>query len=694
MFGSEARKKRSRGEPDSLGEISKYLIARGDTARDAREWVRAALWYEEALRLAPARADIHVQHGHMLKESGALEAAEQAYLTADRLKPDDADLSLQLGHLYKVMGRPDAARKAYERAAILKPRWDLPKQELAFLAAAPARAAQSAATMETVPPEADETIAEAAAALRNPADAALLVPALVPAKPQDLVHAHGEGLNLRSMGRHEHGFWGNARTVRGVEAIRGFCLSRTPIVEAQMLLDGIVFYRGPVKGGHLLKNEAQADGPLKYVFNIWQDFSGFSLGRHAFELRLVDAEEETRSFHDSIVIAPPASEADFPDSDALVGINEPDPVQLEQRIRARASMVRPARRTMLRQEPKSILVLRTDQLGDMVASIPAMQRLRDIFPHARIIGLLTTANADIARSLDLFDEVLIVDFPDDRTERRRLMPLDKQAELRERLAPYKFDLAIDLAQASVSRDLLRLSGAPFTYGVDGPGFGWLSAAFGLNTRDPINHLDRIPHSRKTLALIETLGAIYRNSFEIIRRDDLSRDRLAAYGIAPEDRYAVLHMGARVEFSRWPGFPELAALLLDGSDLKIVMMTEDPEVRGRLPEALTASARFQLLDRRLSFDDFDTFVSFATVVVGNDSGPKHLAALRGTSVVTLHTARINWIEWGQEEVGTIISRRVPCAGCAIFHDAEECGKDFSCIRDIRPQEAFDAVRPYL
>ena len=80
-----------------------------------------------------------------------------------------------------------------------------------------------------------------------------------------------------------------------------------------------------------------------------------------------------------------------------------------------------------------------------------------------------------------------------------------------------------------------------------------------------------------------------------------------------------------------------------------------------------------------------------MLVGNDSGPKHLASLRGVHTVTLFTARINWVEWAQEEVGTVISRRVPCAGCALFHDPEECCKDFSCIRDIRPEEVFDAMR---
>jgi ADP-heptose:LPS heptosyltransferase len=695
LFGSGALTKRSRSAPDADRRIAAYLIGRGNAARDAREWSRAALWYEEALLLVPRRADIHIQRGHMLKEAGAFDAAEQAYADAHQLTPDDPDLALQLGHFYKVAGRRDDASQSYQRALVLKPGWDQAERELLELRDNPPESVSAAAAIdEPLPRDLDEALRQAAAGLARPAEIAALVPELAPRKPHEMVRAHGEGIDLRWMGRHERGFWGVLRTVRGVEAVRGFCISGVPIEEAQMLLDGRVFYRGPVRGGYPLRNEAVNDSLLKYVFNIWHDFAAFDRGRHAFELRLIDAEGETRSFHDTIVIADPLSEADFPDSDALVEITDPDPRSLERRIRARASMVRPAKRDLLPHRPRAILVQRTDQLGDMVASIPAMQRLRALYPDAQFVGLLTAANADIARSLSLFDEVLVIDFPDDKEERRRLMPLDQQEALRERLKPYNFDMAIDLAQASVSRDLLPLSGAPFLYGVAGGGFGWLSASFGLDTHDRLNRLDRVPHSRKTLALIETLGAIGRDSFEVIRRPDLDRTTLETYGLTTSDRYAVLHMGARVEFSRWPYFPELAAILLAQTDLKIVMMTEDRAIRETLPPELTESPRFQLLDERLSFDAFDTFVSFATLLVGNDSGPKHLAALRGTSVVTLHTARINWMEWGQEGIGSIVSRRVPCAGCAIFHDAEECGKDFACIRDIRPAEVFEAVKAYV
>ncbi|WP_442678962.1 glycosyltransferase family 9 protein [Sphingomonas sp. ASY06-1R] len=684
MFGSDALRRRA--PLNANRQIAAFLIARGDAARDARDWSRAAVWYEEALRLAPSRGEIHVQHGHMLKEAGATQAAEQAYLAAQRLMPDDADLALQLGHFYKKVGRLAAARDAYQRAITLKPRWEEAQNELAALPKT------SAATMEI--PATDLYLAEAAQALADSSKSVRLVPALQPRPEGALLRDYNECVEVRQMGRHERGAWGVKRTVRGVATIRGFGISRTPVAEVQLLLDGRLFHRGSVRGPYALMQERHPHGLNKYVFNLWYDFANLPAGRHMFELRLLDAEGEARSFHDDIVIASPLREVDFPDSDALVEERSADPTLLEQRIRARASMVRSARRELLPRAVANMLVLRTDQLGDMVASVPAMRRLRELFPEARIVGLLTGANAGFAESLSVFDEVIVVDFPDDDMERRRIMPLDAQQALRDRLQPYAFDLAIDLAQAGVSRELLQLSGAPFLYGVEGSDFHWLSADFALNTRDPVNRLDVVPHSRKTMALVETLGAIVQDSFRTERRDDLDRKRLQRFGISAADRYIVLHMGARVAFSRWTGFPELAALLIERTDLKVVMMTEDRNVRPALAPQLVASAKFQLLEERLEYDDFDTIVSFADVLVGNDSGPKHLASFRGIKTVTLHTARINWSTWGHEGDGVILSRRVPCAGCDIFYDSEDCGKDFACIRDISAEEVFKAVRLYV
>jgi ADP-heptose:LPS heptosyltransferase len=281
--------------------------------------------------------------------------------------------------------------------------------------------------------------------------------------------------------------------------------------------------------------------------------------------------------------------------------------------------------------------------------------------------LLSPANSDLAKTLNLFDEIIVIDFREDEWERRRVLPLEQQHELRRRLAPYKFDVAMDLAEAHVSRPLLLLSGAPFLFGFKDDQAPWLSAFYEGWMVDPINDRQVVPITVKTLGLIEWFGAILNNPSQIIRREDLTRDRLEPYGLAAADRFAVLHTGARLKFSHWPHYDKLAAMILDETDLKVVMMTDDPLRRSKLAPELVASDRFQLIDKRLPFDDFDAFLSFCTVFVGNDSGPGHLASLRGANVVNLFLARQNWNEWGHENEGYIISRRVPCAGCNIYYD---------------------------
>ncbi len=668
------------------------LVSSADAARDGKRHQAAAALYAEALRIVPDHAGLHIQCGHMHKEIGELAPAERHYLEAQRLTPDDPDLALQLGHFYKVAGRMQASQAAYERAVRLKPGWDEPTRELANLHGSGWRGVREA---PADPHEFD------LGAVRRPggeglggrsaAELAQLIPKFVPQRPEDLLHSHHEHIEVRRLGRKEVGFWGNRRTLRGVEAIRGFCISSVPLLEVHVLLNGLTIHRGPLRGGYVLQFEREKHVYKKYVFNIWLDFAGFARGLHAIELRFTDAADLVRSVNEEVVIAEPVLETLYPESNTLVSLSAEDPRTVDEQIRSRPSMVRPAKRRALFPEGvRNVLVMRMDQLGDVVASVPALQRLRELLPSSHIVGLFTPANADLARTLDFLDEVLVADFPDVSEQRRRLMSLDAQEDLRRQLAPYAFDIAIDLAQAGLSRELLRLAGAKFTYGTGGEDWPWLSADMNFNTHDRWNGDDMTPHSAKVLTLIEGLGTLLKPNAPIIRRPELSREMLKAFGVTSDEHYAVLHSGARVGFTRWPHYAEVAISILAQTDMKVVMMSEDANAREALPADLLAHERFVFLGQRLPFDVFDAFISFATVMAANDSGPKHLAALRGTNVVAVFPARNNWQEWGQENVGMIVSRRVPCAGCAIYHDGEECGKDYACIMDIKPQEVVEAM----
>jgi glycosyltransferase involved in cell wall biosynthesis len=103
------------------GKEADTALAVADEARDAKEWRKAAKAYRQVLALAPERADIFVQYGHALKESGDLDAAEAAYRRAIALNAQVADFHLQLGHALKLLGRRDEAGDSYRRANELAP---------------------------------------------------------------------------------------------------------------------------------------------------------------------------------------------------------------------------------------------------------------------------------------------------------------------------------------------------------------------------------------------------------------------------------------------------------------------------------------------------------------------------------------------------------------------------------------------
>jgi ADP-heptose:LPS heptosyltransferase len=673
--------------------VAREILARADEARDAGRFREAALLYGEALHFQPDQAGIHVQRANMLKDSGAHEAAETHYQAALKLRPDDADAAHQLGHLYKSWGRIDRAEAAYRRAAEIDPNWSEPRIELERLSRAGWRARISEEQPETLQGARPEFV-HAAAQLGTAYQTETLAPELIPSPVKDLLVSHAEGLHFRALGRRERSHWGVASVLRGVEAIRGFSVSATPVLEFQLYLNDQLVYRIASKPGVPVPNERDNPALRKHAFNIWFDFSSFARGQHMLEIRAIDVRQRSQTLQHAIVIAAPLAEVDFPSSDQLVNVDPADDRAIDEQINRRATMIRPGRRALLEAPPRGILVLRTDQLGDLVVSVPALRLLRGMFPDARLVGLLSPANAELGATLGLFDDIVIADFPDDRLQGRRVMPIDTQIVLREKLAAYDIDMAIDLSEVSSSRLLLNLTDAPFRYGFRHPLEPNLTLDIEGNSHDRMDYHEVVPHTNKLVGMMEWLRAMTRSEPNIARRDDLDPGLLAAFGIGDGERFAVLHDGARLPFSRWPHYHQLAATILAETDLKVVLLTDDSALRAKLPPELTRQDRFHLIDGRLKFDEFDALVSFCTIFVGNDSGPKHLASLRGAQVVSLHMARSNWNEWGQENGGYILSRKLPCAGCLISQNPEECGRDFVCIRNIKPEEVMQAVRKLL
>ena len=652
--------------PLSQARMARQLARRAEEARDGRQFAVAAMLYEESLRLNPDKVRVRIQCGHMLKEAGDLIGAEEQYSRAAQDLPQDADLALQIGHLHKVAGRPEQAEASYRRALELSPGWREAERELAAVSGA----AECAASAQV-------------------GHADWVVPELLPRGDNQVAAADRNILRLfRLGGRRVHSRWGDLKVMRGIEAIRGYRLAPPGLTEIRLVIDGKTARREPLR----IHPQGEDGSQVKYVFNLWHDFSDLPPGQYRIELGFHNASgRRVRRHQETVLVAPPRDAAEFLQSDALVE-GAPGAASIEDAVNSRPSMIRSVERRLLPEHIRTILVQRVDQLGDLVCSVPAIQQLRALFPEAKLVGLMTPANRALAESLGLFDEIVTIDFAESPIERRRVLSIEAQQDLHRTLAAYAFDLAIDLSQSDESRPLLLLSDAKFLYGFKDGQSPWLNAGLDFNGHDPINGHEITPPSRKMLLLVEGLRLMAQDQAQKLPHP--GRDGLADYGIGDGDSYAVIHAGARLAYTRWPHFDRLVAMLLAQTDLKILLFSDDVAVTQGVKAASAASDRLRVITGQIPFAHFDALLSHCALFVGNDSGPKHLAALRGAPVVSLHMARLNWSEWGQEVSGRIVSRRVPCAGCGIGLDGEDCGKDFACLRHIRPEEVFAAAQELL
>ena len=108
---------RSRPERKEIPAAARELFRRADSLRDNENWLEAANYYREGLKLAPDQSGYLVQLGNMLKEGGAFAESERTYRAALKQDPRNRDTFLQLGDLLRRVGRLAEAEQAFFSAA-------------------------------------------------------------------------------------------------------------------------------------------------------------------------------------------------------------------------------------------------------------------------------------------------------------------------------------------------------------------------------------------------------------------------------------------------------------------------------------------------------------------------------------------------------------------------------------------------
>ena len=70
-------------------------------------------------------------------------------------------------------------------------------------------------------------------------------------------------------------------------------------------------------------------------------------------------------------------------------------------------------------------------------------------------------------------------------------------------------------------------------------------------------------------------------------------------------------------------------------------------------------------------------------VGNNSGPKHIAAALGVPTIGIHSGVVDAIEWGPIGRRAVALRRnMTCSPCYLAR-MEDCPRGFACMRGLEP-----------
>lgn len=645
----------------------KEILKNAKTYANQKKYLLSARAYEIYLEKYGSDPSIHVQAGHMYKECLDFPKAKFHYEKAMVSLSKDPDFLLQMGHFYKVCGEYIKSGQYYSLSVEHGERSGDAQKEL-----------NSENNKKRIKSEIEY--------IKN--QEKYFDRTLLKVDTKKLINYRSQELVVTKSGVDRRTVWGHGPTVSGIDSIRGYLLSSCEITKVDIRIQGKIF---SIKNVNKFETEyftKEGESIFKYVFHFWIDFSSFKKGWH--DLYIIGNRRDFFSMEnvswkkESIIIdCDDRNELKNKISDKLnLGAD------IQDAINSLPSVCHVASNSRFKFKSDNILVIRIDQLGDMVSSLPALRTIKETFPNSNIIGLVSPSNEEFAKSIEIFNDVLTIDFHDDRNLHRRVLSESEQYNLQDILKKYNFDITFDISVSCQSSfKLVPLANAPVNIGAGSE--HWETMGLSVFTHDLKTGAEIMPHSVRTQALAEVFKLWVNHKPFIFKRKDLNRGDLSNYGIADNENYIVLHTGSRIKFTRWPYFSNLSKEIVERKRIKTIVFCENYEDSKKFEDI--DSDLLKVIHGNIDFKMFDTILSFASVFVGNDTGPKHLASLRGTPVISLHSQRTHWMEWGQENSGVIITRDVPCAGCHIHHYPEECGQEVACIKKIKVEEVYEQLK---
>lgn len=288
-----------------------------------------------------------------------------------------------------------------------------------------------------------------------------------------------------------------------------------------------------------------------------------------------------------------------------------------------------------RESIQKILLLRLSAVGDVINTLPAVSAIRSSFPHAHVAFIVEDKAKDVVIGHPDLDEVII--FPR-KTWSRPLRFFRTAGEVSGYLGAIRrrqFDVLLDFQGNLKGGMHAWLSGVPvrigFARGHSNEMNHWFSTIRVAPYSEQINRVE------KFLALLQPLGVPPSlGRYRLPPSAESERAVTAWLRSLALDRYVVVHPGTSDygKAKRWPldRFAQLSDRIEAEARLKVVIAWGPGE--RPMAEEITRSSRATIAMETRSLLDLAELQRRASLFVGADSGPLHLASAVGVPSVAL------------------------------------------------------------
>ena len=332
---------------------------------------------------------------------------------------------------------------------------------------------------------------------------------------------------------------------------------------------------------------------------------------------------------------------------------------------------------------KKILFVRTDRIGDVLVSTPALRALRKAYPEAWISVMVAPAAYQAVELNPDISEVLVYD---KRAKWRR------QFEFWRQLRSRHFDVAVIAHCTNPVNWLVFLAGIPERIGYA------RRAGYLLTTPLPnVKVLGERHEANYILDLVRKIGALPLDPIPVFRFDEedakFAAGMLRKMGINGRQSVVAIHAGSSSPSKRWQAeyFLQLIGRLALRPDLRVILVGGTHEM-ALSHQIIPRGLETRVIDFTglLNLKELGAVLARCALLVSCDSGPVHVAVGVGTPNVTIfgrNRPGLGPRSWGP--LGTqdrVVQKDVGCTVCL----ADDCVIDFKCLKELSVEEVYQAV----